>query len=171
MELEKEKMDAMKALADTNMKVSEAKVTLANIKKLESSYLQEREQKVIAMIDSILAQSKDIIDEARGNYKQVVDLFNTVSSFSKFLTEIHDGLLKTMESFSAHTKEWEKSVKLREDEIGDIKKQIRCDQVRIENEKKGIEQTKLSLEKQQRIINDQRGTLERAFTRLKNNRI
>jgi uncharacterized protein involved in exopolysaccharide biosynthesis len=170
-EFEKEKMDSIKALADTNVKIGEARGVLENLKKDEVVYLEEREKKAIEVVDKVLADSKEILEEATKNYQGVKDLLNSASSFADFLKEAYISFSSLVAKFSEKSAIWEEEVTRQQKEIADIKQQISNDQVRIKNDQEALQRKEASLVDEKRKIDDQRATLERAINRLREGRI
>jgi len=170
-EFEKEKMDSIKALADTNVKIGEVKGVLENLKKDEVVYLEEREKKAIEVVDKVLTDSKEILGEATKNYQGVKDLLNSASSFADFLKEAYTSFSSLVEKFSEKSAIWEEEVTRQQKEIADIKQQISDDQVRIKNDREALQRKEASLAVEKRKIDDQRATLERTINRLREGRI
>lgn len=170
-ELEKEKMDSVRALAETNMQISEAKTLLFKMREEEKAYIASRSNKALTEIQKIFDESSELVQGIRSNYKEVNDVTKEASILTTSLLEARENLTILIKDFEEHSKHWEKQVKEREKVFEDIKKDIKKDQVTIANDKKSIEKQKTLLKEEQRKIEDQRATLERAIERLKQGRI
>lgn len=170
-ELEKEKMDSVRALAETNIQVSQAKTLLFKMKEEEKQYIAEREAVALNSIQKIFDESSEVIKSVRSNYQEVNDILKESRELTKFLTEIHNNFIKLLEEFEKAKLVWNDQVSNVENEFNSIKKEIKIDQITIINDKKSIEKQKVLLIEEQRKINDQRGTLERAVERLKKGRL
>lgn len=164
-------MDAMKALADTNIKISEAKVSLMKLKELESSYLSDREHKALLIIEKVITDSEFILKEAKGNYEKVEELYKTVSEFSSFLASSHEGFSKMLEDFEKKNQLWTASLNSREEQVNQFKEQLRVDQIRIKNDRESIQRKEEILRQDRRRIEDERATLERTIIRIKQGKI
>lgn len=169
--LEKESMDAVKALAKTNVEISNAKAALEGIKKLETEYLSEREEKVIERVEKVLEESAEILAQATQNYNEVHDLCNLASSFATFLIELQDKLLVLDDSFNVKATLWEKDIKSQEEAILELKKNLKADSTRIENDKKSLIQREKSVRTAEKKVADQWKEIDRAIKRLKEGRI
>lgn len=161
----------MKALADTNVKVSEARVALSNIKEEESKYLVEREKKALLVVDKVLADSATILAEARGNYEQVMSLHKTVSEFSDFLKQEYESFKSLIAQFDERSNAWDLAASKREASMAELKVQIDSDKIRIKNDAEGVERDRQMLAIDRKKLNDDRGVVERAIIRLKEGRI
>ena len=169
--LEKEKMDSMKALADTNIKISEAKESLMKIKSLETSYLSEREKKAFELIEKIVKDSGGILKEAKGNYEQVIALYNTVSEFSAFLKEAYNNFKQLLESFDKQNTLWTTDLKAKEEHLNQLAQEIKTDKVRIKNDQDSLNRAQIALTNDRRKIDLDRQTLDRNIIRLKEGKI
>ncbi len=169
--LPKEHMDAMRALADTNMQIGIAKNTLIKLQEQETSYLEERERKVLARIQKILDDSKDLLAEAQSNYSQIRELHGTVSSFTEFLKGAYEAFLGLLKDFRERNDAWDNKVSEIETGFENIKRQINTDKVRIKNDTEALERAKAKMLIERRKIDDDRAELDRAIKRLKENRI
>lgn len=169
--LDKERMDAMKALADANMKVSEARASLAAIKGSESSYLAEREKKALEAVDRVLAGSAGLLKEARDNYSQAESIGKTVSEFAQFLAESQARFADTVGLFEERGRLWEVEVRAREETLAALRQGLEADKKRLENDKESLERAKKQLAADRKRVEDDRQTLERAITRLRSNKI
>lgn len=170
-ELSKEHMDSMKALADTNMKIGEAKGTLLKLQEQETSYLKEREEKVHARIQKILDDSKELLAEAQANYSKIKELHDTVSSFSSFLSSAYDFFIGILKDFREKNDLWDNQASEIEEGFAKIRQEINNDRIRIKNDQEALIQRKKVLDVEKVKIDSDRGELDRAITRLKENRI
>lgn len=162
-----EQMNALTALANTNIEVSKAKELLFKMKENENEYLVLREKKAIAHIQKIIDDSQNILSKARDNYYETTQFYNTVSSFSSSLNESYLIFQEMLRDFEEKNTLWENSMKEREEKVKEFIKNIDEDRIRISNDKKGIESQKKLLDEEKIRINDMRGTVEREIIRLK----
>lgn len=169
--LTKEKMDAMKALADTNIKISEARDSLAKIKALESSYLSDREKKAIEVVEKVIQDSENLLKEAKGNYVEVMSLYNTVSEFSSFLADSYKQFNEMLVEFEKKNMLWTSSLKAKEDELSQITETVRLDKIRIKNDRESLNRKEEDLRSDRRKISDDRAMIERTIIRLKEGKI
>jgi len=167
--IEKQKMESLQTLADTNVAVGKVKATLLELKDSETVYLKEREVMALAKIQEVIKESEKVLWEAQENYKEIQDLSKASSEFATFLTEVHDEFKLLQNTFTKQTEAWNERVKSVENGFADMKKQINVDRVLIENGYDSIESRKAELKLERKVLKDERGTLERAIIRLKEN--
>lgn len=170
-ELSKERMDAFRELAETNMKIGEAKNSLAKVKEAEEAYLKERDEKATERIQKIIEDSRDLLKEVKENYGEIHNLANTASSFAGFLLEMSDTFVGLLADFQEKDKLWNEKTKRQEEEFEQVRNEIRADKVKIKNDLEAITRKKQLLAEDRRKLDDERGTLERAINRLKEGRI
>lgn len=170
-EITKEHMDSLKALADTNVKIGVARGTLQKLEEEETTYLEEREKKALGRIQAMFDGSKELLDGIRSNYAQVKELLTTASSFSDFLLKAYESLSGLIKDFNERSELWEVKIKEKEEEFALIKQDIKNDKVRIANDRQALDAKEALLRVEARKIQDERQTLDRAITRLKEGRI
>jgi len=169
--IDKEKMKVMESLAKTNLEVSAMKATLADLKKDEDDYIAKREKKALSRIEVLLKDSNDTLNDAYKNYNDIHNLSKSSSEFVAFLTEAHDDVKSLVEAFDRKTEAWEENIKGQEDKLKEVRKKILVDQVQLKNDQTSIDVRNKEIALEKRKLRDERGTLERAITRLKENNI
>lgn len=162
-------MESLETLASTNVQVGKVKATLLELKDNETVYIKEREAKVLAQIQTVIDDSEKVLSEAFENYKNIQDLSIQSAEFATFLTEAHAEFKELQELFTEQTKAWNERVKSIEDGFAEMQKDINVDKVQIKNAYEALESRKKELKLERRVLKDERGTLERAITRLKEN--
>lgn len=164
-------MDSLKALAETNIKVSEARETLSKLQEEETDYLVKRERKALGRIQKVHDESAELVKQTTENYQEVHEICNSVSQLAGFLVEAYASFTCLRETFDEKAEAWELNAKDQEHALINLKTLAQADRVKIENEKKSVERAKELIEQDRRKLADERGTLERAIARLKANKI
>jgi len=165
MEIEKEKFNAIKELADTNMKISEAKNSLSKLKDIEVSYIEEREKKTINKIDNILKDSQDVLDKVKENYSSAHDLHNSAIVMSSSVEELTEKLIKLVDLFNENSTNWDKEVESKEKELLSIKNQLKTYKTKIDNDRLALLSKEKTIKQKERFVNDKYETLLRAIKR------
>lgn len=166
-----EQMESLKALTDINLKISEAKNSLFKLQEAETEYLQDREVRAMDRINQVVADSGELVKEADKNHGQIKELLTEVSAFAHNLIDIQENFNGILEEFDQRNIEWERKIGKQQDDIAEIRKLQKVEEVQIENDKKSLEQARKRLNDDQRKLDSDRGTLQRAIERLKNNKI
>ena len=159
----KEEMTGMKALAETSMKISEAKGILFKLQETETAYLIEREKKAIVKIQQSFEQSQNLINETNENYEEVRRFYKIVSSFSEGLTGIYDKFEVIVKDFSERTEAWENKINTQQDEILEKTKEIKEERVKMENERKNLIKKETSLKNLETHLSSRQSTLEKSY--------
>lgn len=170
-EIEKARMDSLKALSETNMKVSESRVALAQLQEQVDAFILDREEKALNKISEMLEQSKATLQETHDNYDAVHSLARTASEFAAYLTESFAKLTAIRTTFDEKTALWGKEVEKTTEKYAEIQKLLKIDRDILKNDREGLEKEKRKLEIERIKLKDEWGTLERAIARLKQNKI
>lgn len=163
-----EQMNSLKALADTNIEISNAKEVLFKLQETETQYIIDREKRVMERINKIVQDSGDTLAQAYENYHETTRFYETVSSFASFLSDSYESFRETVSKFDEKCQLWEQGMLIQEKSVADLLQIIKNDKIRIENDRKGIEAKNKSLEREEIRLIDMRGTLEREIERLNN---
>lgn len=162
-----EQMNALKVLADTNLKISEAKNALFKMREDETTYLVAREKKALDRIQRVLDESEALIKQTKTNYSELNDLFKSASQLSDFIIEAQGNFKKMLADFDERSVVWEAKVAEKEEEIAEARKKLQIDTVTIANEKKNIAKANAKIVEDNRKITDAWGEIERELNRLK----
>lgn len=166
-----QQMDSLKALTDTNMKVSEAKGALMKIKEMESAYLADREKKAVTVVTDALAQSEQILNDTTKNYAEVRELATTAWGLADKVVRMHDEFAEIMGLFDQKSALWEAQTEAQKASFVLLNKQISLDRAHLANDREAIDARTKRLTERERKLADDRGALERAITRLKAGKI
>lgn len=167
----KEQMEALKALADTNIKISEAKGALFKLQETETEYLVVREKKAMDRIEKTIADSREFVDEAKKNYEEVKDFALEASSFAESLIKARGIFHKLLEEFEERNVIWEQDIGQQQDEIAEEKKNLKAQKVVIENDRKSLTKARVQHASDTLRLAGEWKELDRAITRLKEGRI
>lgn len=162
-----EQMNALKALSDTNMKVSESKATLIKIEETKQQYFKIRETETNERIAKIIAESAEVLKQARENYYETTQFYYTITSFADSLNVSYETFVHLINDFNERDQEWQKSFAEQENYLKQLKIEIDNDKQNIIKEKNKIESDKKLLEIDRIKVNDMRGTIEREINRIK----
>jgi hypothetical protein len=162
-ELDKEKMDIMKELADTRLKISEAGNVLTQLKTDESTYLNKREKKALDGIEKILEDSKDLLIKTHENYDEIHKLCQTISSFTGFVLEAHGKFQDLLTDFNTRSESWDREVARQHGELAEIRRNINTERTIIENEQKGIKAALKKIEKEKTLIESRQSQIKVAI--------
>lgn len=161
-----EQIQAMKTLADTNMKISEATNLLFNLQEEETEYLILREKKATARIQQNLEDSRSVIEETNQNHQAVKELFTLASGTVEKITSLYELFQETVKDFNTKNEAWEREIGFQSDALVDMKNNLKIELVMIENDRKTVEREKKSIENDYKIIESQRAQIKSALATL-----
>lgn len=170
-ETNKQHMEALQSLANANVKISEAKESLSKLMAQETEYLTAREGKAIQRVNEVLVQSKEVLKEIGSNYDKVKEYESLVSEGAKFLSELLEKFSALVVAKETRYEAWEKELDSQEETILSQRNSLKMDAVNIDALRKQQDARNIELNKLERKIQDERGTLDRAIKRLKEKRI
>lgn len=169
--INKEEMDALKQLVETNEKIGVARVALADLEKTETKFIEQREKKAEKAVEKILEKSFAVIEKAKKNYEDVQNFHNTVKSFADYLVEGQKKFTKLVDAFDSASEKWEEKVKKQENILSLTAKSLKEQENAIEKDKIEVEKAQKDIKNAQKKIADDEARLARIVERLKNNRI
>lgn len=156
-------MESMKVLADTSMKISEAKGVIFKLQETETEYLVEREEKAMTRINKLFSDSKDLLDKTKNNHEEIRKYAATVSEFHEFLNKTFDTFQSLLSNFNERNDLWERNIRKKEEEMASMKEEIKAEQKLIEIDKKDIEEKRKSIKQAQEQIESRQTTLLQSY--------
>lgn len=170
-EIEREKMEAMQALASTNMKVSEARNTLIQVQEEETVYLVGREKRAMERIDEVLKDSESVLEKVSTNFKESVDLSrevtDTMAQIMAFLTAFRE----SKERFAEKCDAWDAMIGIKEDTIADLKRKADAQTLINSNEHEALQKERKRINEEKRKLDDDKAELERNIKRYKEGKL
>lgn len=166
--VEKQKMEALKSLAETNLAVSDIKNQLNRLRIDEGRYIEEREAMVLKQIEKVVTESREVLSEAYKNYQHLHEVAVQAAQSAKFLEEAHVEFQKVQRAFHASSQVVENRIEKAQKALDDSKKQAEIEKELIVNTKESLERTRKELVAEKIRLVDERETLERAMGRLQN---
>jgi len=140
--LSKEQFNSVKELAETSVKISEAKTILLNLENTKDEYISKREQETIEKIQGIFDKSTESIKNIRQNNEEIHTLYTVVSTYKQFLSEAYTDFKEMLTEFNEKSDLWDKKVENQYKEFSKIEESIKKDTEDIENTKKDIKKEK-----------------------------
>lgn len=165
--LDKKQMDTMKMLADTNLKISEARGKIFQLEKDEESYLQSREKKALERIQKLFDDSSDLLKSAQGNYDSIQALCKQVMEFCDFLIDAQQKFQSLVDIFMERNKLWEEKMRKMSLEFEETKKLIDSDKRNIEERSQRLDDREKEVNSKIIWIRDREDTLTRSIAALK----
>jgi len=170
-EIDKQKMESLKALADVNMEINKAKEGLLKIEQQKDSYFAERAEELSKELATLLEDSQGILNETHSNYDKIREFCSQIQNFSESVYKLVDDLEEAQSLFTEREKEFRKTLKIEQDCISAIKRDLKTKEIHLENERVGLISREKQLVKQETKAKDLLEELKRGITRLKEGRI
>lgn len=162
----KEKMDAMKDLAQTNIKVSEARNLLFKLQEDETSYLEMREKKVMNRINFTIEESRKVIEETKSNWTEIKSLYTVASDMVSTLNKLSLSLTESVTDFIEMNEQWERDIGKQQDDLEEIRRELKIENSVIENDKKDIKRHRKLIEEEKTLIESRQAQIKSALREL-----
>lgn len=157
-------MDAMKDLAETNLKISEGHNSLEELKGLESAYLVEREGKAAATVQRVLDESEGVLTIAGENNDAVRLLAADARGLAGKVIDLFGAVKEVMARFDQKSAIWEKNMQDREDKLSTEKNGLLLTAESLANERKNLDKLALDLNDQEARIDSKKQEVEAMIT-------
>jgi len=170
-ETTKKHMEALQALSGVNIKISEARETLAKLEKDKDAFLEARALDEVARLTQVLADSKQLIDSIDANYGEITELATIVKETAASLVSIHDGFAAYVRSFEKYQQERNAQLDARAGEVREMAQAVKVDRAKLKNEMISLEGVKKNINERETKLKDGWDELNRAIERLKKGNI
>lgn len=167
MDLEKDKMDTLKQLAEVNIEISNAKAILQNLKSNIQDFLEKRKLLEEDTIRKVYSESKGIIDEIQKEFSKIHAYYNEIRSYTVFLQELQSNIISQIDVFTENSEEFIQYIQGEFTKISELKKDLENDRIINKNEFDSIQKAKVQLSKDRKHLESQQDTLATSFKEIK----
>lgn len=161
-----EQMEALKALSDVNIKISEAHNSLRKLQEDETEYLVLREKKAMDRIEKTIQDSQELLEQADKNYGEIKEIARLIHEFTQNLIKLSSDYRLLIAEFEARNTDWERNIGRQQDELAEKRQNLNALQTFLENDRKGLEIERAKLVEDQKKLNSDRGLLDRTIKRI-----
>lgn len=169
--IDSQKMSALHALAETNLKISEARAHLNELDEKETEYLVAREKRVMERITALLEESRIAIAEVQENYNGIKQFYSDVCVYVSKVTKIGDDLLTLLEKFDEVREKTDETISANEATVAEIRRAVLVQNSSLESHKAMIENREREVSAGEVKLAQDNDMLNRGIERLKVNRI
>lgn len=162
-EIEKDKMDTLKQLANVNIEISNGKAILQNLKDDIDDFLKERKVLETGVIDRVRIESKQIVDDIYKDFSKIHAYYNEIHSYTGFLQELQVNIHTQIGTFKETSKDFMEYIASEQNKLSELKKDIENDRLINKNELESIEKAKVQLNKERIHLESQQATLANSF--------
>lgn len=172
--LNQENMKAVQELAKINLEISAGKEKLSKMKESIDEFLIERDRQDRVRFDTLLKESKEIVNEIDKNNTKVHDFYNELKSYSGYLNEFCTNIKSGFSQLNNEYREFSELVESEMYKLSEIRKindeitqNINLEKKQIDNNKKELEKEKLYIESQRETLKASYEAEKRLFDKLK----
>lgn len=170
-EVNKEKMDALKALSETNLKVSEARALLQTLQEDETEYLVGREKRAVERIEAVLKDSEAVLSQIGENYASTANLSNEVADVCTKITDLLITFTECRGLFATKCDAFDAYIGKQEDSVAKMKQDVQVQKTLLKEKEESLNRKSKQIDIDRRKLIDDRAALERAINRFKKGRI
>ena len=170
-EVTKQHMEALKALADINVKIGVARGVLTKLEETETEYLVSREKKAVDRIQKVLDDSGALVEQINKNYEAVESFAQAVGEGSKILEDACVKFKELTDAFDKRSELWERDIANREETMLSLARALKVDGIKIQHQRENLDRMTVDINNKTRKMQDERGTLDRAIKRLKEGKV
>jgi len=164
-------MQALQALSEVNIKISEARNLLLELQEKETEFIVLREKKVLKRIDEVIKESQNLLSIVDQNYKHISEITVGIADFNEKIGRLSAEYTSLIAEFEAENEEWERRIGRQLDDIATQKQNLKILEAFLQNQREGIQQEREKLVEDQKILHKDRQSLKNAIIRLKKGKI
>jgi uncharacterized protein (DUF3084 family) len=170
MELEQEKFNTVKALAEMQMQIATGTAELKRIERAKDEYMALRSAEGDERVARVLEESRDALEQTTKNHDELSRYGNELKAFASTLKSFSTQIV----ALSQHFREWMEREDAVLDEKRDAlvaeKKEMKILAVNIQEDRKQLKRESDRVADEMRLLEDRRGLLERGFAELNRNK-
>lgn len=162
MELEHEKFEGAKELAEIGVMLSQTQAALGLLQGEEVKYLAEREERVTNRIQKALADSAELITKIGENHTTLVAYRIQVTELHEFVMALLKSVTDCMDLLTTTTNELDKRIGQHQEDMRKFAEETKKERITIEESNKSIEIEKGRIKDSKRDIASRYGALQSA---------
>jgi len=167
MELNQEKFNTVKELADIHANLSDARAELKKLKDGTEEYMVVREKEAEERVINVLKKSRDALEETSKNHSELSGFSRDLKAYANELSVISTDILALFSDFNKRMDEADENMAKNKDIVDDIFKKIKVERVQVQEDRKLLVAEQYNIDEQFRLLKDRREALERAWDELK----
>lgn len=167
MVLDPESFNAKQELAKIGENIAKGEAVLKELQDTSEAYTLEREEKVKARIAEVLKESYESLQQISANRDALQHYATDLDMFAIALSDLLSEYRKLRTTQKEKAEEDGRSIKAAWDEIAKVRNDLQVMRGNIDADALANERDREWIADEKRKIIDERGTLERAFSRLK----
>lgn len=162
-QLDAEKFNVMKQLAEIHANLSAARIEFAQLKKDTEKYMVVREQEAEARVMKVLKESREALVETSTNHTELVVFNNELKAYASEIHGLTIGITALFNDFQIRMKQAETDLESNHEMVSEILTKIKIERVQVKEDRKMLAIEKHRLEEGKRLLLDRRAALERAW--------
>lgn len=165
--LEQEKFEAVKELAEISTAISTGRADLSKLKEETGNYILLREKMTKEKIDNLLLESTELLGRISQNQNQLVLFKNELKAYASELEGFIQAVMALSQEVILTSDAENKKVDKKREEIKALIKENKVLEIAIGEDRKQLERERQETTEGTRLLKDRRETLERGFAELR----
>lgn len=167
MELDHEKFEGIKELAEISGKIAQGTAALASLKEETENYLSEREQKLVQRLKQALVDSSDLITAIGSNHSALVGYSTELTDFHSSVLSLLQGVMELQTLVTNASANLETRLTAHAKDVEDFRNASQRERSLIEGNRSQLAGEKDQLAEGQRLLKDRKEMFERTLKRTK----
>lgn len=167
MQLDQEKFNTVKELADISQQLSDARAALKKLEETTEEYMVVREKEAEDRVVKVLRKSREALEEATKNHNELSSFKEDLKAFANKINLLSTDIIALFKGFSNRMNEADNDMVEHRKNVNEVLKKIKIERVQVQEDRKLLEGEKKKIDEQHRLLKDKREALERAWDELR----
>lgn len=167
MELQQEKFNTIKELAEIHANISDARVTFEELKKNTEKYMVVREKEVEERVIKVLKESREALEETSKNHQELSGFSRDLKAYANEIKVLSTDITALFKDFDKRMDGANTDMRINGEIVSEILKKIKIERIQVQEDRKLLIAEKHEVDEQHRLLKDKREALERAWDELK----
>lgn len=167
MELDTEKFNTVKELAEIHVNLSNARVELRKLKETTEEYMVVREREAEERVEKVLKESREALEETSKNHDELSSFSGELKAYAIELKVLSTDITALFQNFGERVKKADEDMVKNQEIVSEVLKKIKIERVQVQEDRKMLVIERKDLADGWRLLKDRQATLERGFEELK----
>jgi len=165
--LSQEKFNTLKELADVQTNVALCRAELLKLKETTEEYMVVREKEAEDRVTKVLKESREALDETTNNQRELLTYNKELQAYANELKKSAFDIMTLFEDFGRRMKEADEDLKEGQIHVTELLTKIKIERVQVQEDRKLLQGEREEMTQANRLLDDRRKALERAWAELK----
>ena len=164
--LDQEKFDTLKELAELQTSISTGRAELKKLEETTQEYMVVREGEAEGRVLKVLEKSREALDEATDNHKELKSYNSELQAFAIELKATATAVTALFGDFGEKMDQADKNMETKHSAVSDILTEIKIERVQVTEDRKQLKRERAEVAEATKLLKDRRAVLQRGFDEL-----